>query len=95
MILTVKPSDPISWIAHTLWVILATVIIGVISGSYGAGYAFGLGLMFMRECKQEGWQFEFWKWSKIDSVLDWVFPLIFGGLFLRFIERVMQWLSQL
>lgn len=91
MKLKIKPSDPLSWLAHSAGLLAIMFIIGYTAHSYAAGYATGLTIYYMRECKQEGWKFEFWKWSKLDSVLDFVIPMVVGGIALRYIERIIEW----
>lgn len=86
MILKIKKTDPLSWLAHSAGMLAIIGIIGYATGSYAAGYAIGSVVYYIRECKQEKWNFEPWKWSKIDSVLDFVFPLIVGGIALRIIS---------
>jgi len=93
MEMKIRPSDPLSWLAHSAELLAIMLIIGYTTRDYGAGYAIGSIVFYMRECKQEGWKFEFWKWSKLDSVLDFVIPMVAGGIALRYIERIIEWIS--
>lgn len=87
MILTIKKTDPLSWLAHAAGMLAIIAIIGYPTGHYDAGYAFGLCVYFVKEFHENG-TVEIWKWKKLDSVLDFVFPLVAGGIALRIIERI-------
>ncbi len=84
MNLKVTEKDVFSWIAHSIGMLLIIGIIGYSTRSYAAGYAFGLCVYFTKEAL-ENRTVEIWKWKKLDSVLDFMLPMIVGGAALRYV----------
>jgi len=83
--------EVLSWIAHSAGMLVVIGIIGMFG--YGtdfyivfcaAGYAFGLSIYFQKEAKENG-TIEIWKWKTLDSVMDFVSPMLAGGVALRLI----------
>lgn len=83
MKLKVTGKDALSWLAHSAGITVIIGIIGYTTGSYAAGYAFGLCVYFLKEVLQQK-TVEIWNWSKLDSILDFVFPMVVGGIVMRY-----------
>lgn len=70
--------DVLSWIAHSAELLAFMLIIGYFAGYYVVWYVVGSVFFFMREAKQNKWNFKFWTW-KFDSIMDFVAPMVAGG----------------
>ena len=84
MKLKVTPKDALTWVAHSIVMLGIMGAIGKATGSYEAGYAFGLTVFFMKEVL-ENKTVEIWRWKTLDSVMDFVVAAIAGGAALRLI----------
>lgn len=85
----VTREDATTWLVHSLGMLAMMGAIGLLSTSYAAGYAFGLSIYFHKEAKENG-TIEIWKWKTLDSVMDFVSPMVAGGIALRYIERIIS-----
>lgn len=85
MILKVTKQDAMTWVVHSIVMLGIVGAIGKTTGSYEAGYALGLCVFFLKEVL-ENKTVEIWRWKTLDSVMDFVFPLVAGGVALRLIQ---------
>lgn len=77
--------DYLSWISHSLYFLAVQCgfgFLGVLLGidtvtAFYVGFTAASLVFYLREVRQEGHN-EFWRWGKLDSILDFAIPMIVG-----------------
>jgi len=74
-----------SWISHSLYFLAVQCgfgFLGVLLGidtvtAFYVGFTAASLVFYLREVRQEGHN-EFWRWGKLDSILDFAIPMVAG-----------------
>ena len=82
-------NDPKSWLAHSLYMIAVYIILGILfTPTIGASIA--CMVIYIREVF-ENRVFEFWKWSKWDSIFDFVIPILVISVIFKYLPLPSIW----
>jgi len=78
-------TDPKSWLSHTLYMVAVYIVLGFLF-TPAAGAAIASTVIYIREVLEYK-HFEFWNWSKWDSILDFVIPIVVLSLLFNFVPQ--------
>jgi len=89
--------DYLSWISHSLYFLAVQAafgFLGVLLGidtvtAFYVGFTAASLVFYLREVRQEGHN-EFWRWGKLDSILDFTIPMAVGYMFMLILFQIMS-----
>jgi hypothetical protein len=90
-------TDYLSWISHSLYFIAVQSMFGVLGvllsinpvTAFYIGFTAASLVFYLREVRQEGHN-EFWRWGKLDSILDFTIPMVVGYSIVSILQHIVK-----